>query len=237
MLGKVRSQFKRFHAKHSVNHEGQFKKYDQSAVVEGTITIKDKEHQKQNIAELNRNMTNNLDKLEDIFDKEDVKERQELAGLFGEIAYNQIHYMDGTQEQKVIYHALVGGIMSELSHGDFLSGASGAMVNKMLMEKIKEVSHGDPAMMQWLSAAVGSAVSKVLIDNEIAGGSAAVSGTKNNDLESMDRNIAEDMAIDDPGVNVDFMTIIVTQSLNYSSPKFSSWRSGRYEKWDRCWNY
>ena len=152
-----------------------------SAVAEGTITIKDKENQKQDIGELNRNMTNNLNKLGEIFDKDDVKERQELAGLFGEIAFNQIHYMEGTQEQKAIYHALVGGIMGELSHGDFLSGASGAMVNKMLMEKIKEAAHGDPAMMQWLSAAVGSAVSKVLTDNGIAGGSASASGTKNND--------------------------------------------------------
>ena len=152
-----------------------------SAVAEGTITIKDKENQKQDIGELNRNMTNNLNKLGEIFDNDDVKERQELAGLFGEIAFNQIHYMEGTQEQKAIYHALVGGIMGELSHGDFLSGASGAMVNKMLMEKIKEAAHGDPAMMQWLSAAVGSAVSKVLTDNGIAGGSASASGTKNND--------------------------------------------------------
>ena len=151
-----------------------------SAVAKGKIEIKDKDKQKQDIEKLNRDPANSLNKLGEIFSKKTIQEKQELAGLFGEMAYKQIHYMKGTKEEKAIYHALVGGIMSELSHGDFLSGASGAMVNKLIIDKIKEASHGDPVMMQWLSAAVGAAVSKTLTGNGIAGGSAAASGTKNN---------------------------------------------------------
>ena len=60
------------------------------------------------------------------FDKTKIEERQELANLFGELAYNEIHYMDGSNEQKALYHAVVGGIMSKLTGGDFLAGATAA---------------------------------------------------------------------------------------------------------------
>lgn len=153
-----------------------------ATVSEGEIEIRDKENQKQDIAGLNRDTQNALNKLGEIFDKDSIEERQELAGLFGELAYNQIHFMEGTDEQKAAYHALVGGIMAELTNGDFLAGASAATVNKMVSDKFIEAANGDPAMAQWLSAAVGAVVSEALNVNEYLGSSITSSGIKNNDV-------------------------------------------------------
>ena len=153
-----------------------------ATVSEGEIEIRDKENQKQDLAGLNRDTQNALNKLGEIFDKDSIEERQELAGLFGELAYNQIHFMEGTDEQKAAYHALVGGIMAELTNGDFLAGASAAAVNKLVSDKIIEAADGDPAMAQWLSAAVGAVVSEALNVNEYLGSSITSSGIKNNDV-------------------------------------------------------
>ena len=153
-----------------------------ATVSEGEIEIRDKENQKQDLSGLNRDTKNSLNKLGEIFDKTKVEERQELAGLFGEIAFNQIHYMKGTKEQKALYHALVGGIMSKLTSGDFLAGASATAINKLVIGEIEKIAGKDPAMMQWLSAALGGVISELTSNNAQVGASAAASGTKNNYL-------------------------------------------------------
>ena len=154
-----------------------------ATVSEGEIEIRDKENQKQDLSGLNRDTKNSLNKLGEIFDKTKVEERQELAGLFGEVAFNQIHYMKGTKEQKALYHALVGGIMSKLTSGDFLAGASATAINKLVIGEIEKIAGKDPAMMQWLSAALGGVISEVVSKNAEAGAGAASSATKNNDLD------------------------------------------------------
>lgn len=159
-----------------------------ATVSEGEIEIRDKENQKQDIAGLNRDTQNALNKLGEIFDKDSIEERQELAGLFGELAYNQIHFMEGTDEQKAAYHALVGGIMAELTNGDFLAGASAAAVNKLVVEEINKVADGDPAMAQWLSAALGA-----VITGDKSGASIAASGTKNNFYHMWFKNIIQSL--------------------------------------------
>ena len=153
-----------------------------ATVSEGEIEIRDKENQKQDLAGLNRDTKNSLNKMGEIFDKTKVEERQELAGLFGEVAFNQIHYMKGTKEQKALYHALVGGIMSKLTSGDFLAGASATAINKLVIGEIEKIAGKDPAMMQWLSAALGGVISELTSNNAQVGASAAASGTKNNYL-------------------------------------------------------
>ncbi len=154
-----------------------------ATVAPGTIEIRDKGNQKQDVADLNRNLNDSLNKLGEIFDKDDIKERQELAGLFGELAYNEIHYMNASDEQKVVYHAVVGGIMSQLTNGEFLSGASAAAVNKMVMNQIKNKADKDPAMLQWLSATIGAVVGEVVAQSSESGASVAANATKNNDLD------------------------------------------------------
>ena len=154
-----------------------------SAIAEGTIAITDKAHQKQDVSRLNRDSKNSLNQLGEIFDKTKVSERQELAGLFGEMAFNQLHDAKLTPNQRSAWHALIGGIMGQLSNKDFLGGATAAGINEMLIKQIEKASHGDPALMQWMSAAVGGITGELVSKNPQLGAGVASSGTKNNDLD------------------------------------------------------
>ena len=160
---------------------GESESTTKATISKGTIEIRDKENQKQDINKLNRDNQNSLNRLGEIFDKTKIEERQELANLFGELAYNEIHYMDGSNEQKALYHAVVGGIMSKLTSGDFLAGASAAGINKLVIEEIDKVAGGDPDKAQWVSAALGAVISGLVSGNVQAGASTAASGTKNNE--------------------------------------------------------
>lgn len=153
-----------------------------ATISKGTIEIRDKDKQKQDIEKLNRDTANSLNKLGEIFDKTKIEERQELANLFGELAYNEIHYMDGSNEQKALYHAVVGGIMSKLTGGDFLAGATADGINKLVIEEVKKAANYEPDKMQWVSAVLGAVVAEFVSGNPQAGGSAAASGTKNNEV-------------------------------------------------------
>ena len=159
-----------------------------ATVSEGTIEIRDKENHKQDINKLNRDTKNSLNKLGEIFDKTKVEERQELAGLFGEIAYKAVGdlaikngWQEGSAEKNAL-HALVGGIMSELTNSGFLAGASGAMINEMIQDKLSDMFKDNPAMHQWASALIGGVVAQVAADNAQMGAATASSGTKNNYL-------------------------------------------------------
>ena len=154
-----------------------------SAIAEGTIVITDKAHQKQDVSRLNRDSKNSLNQLGEIFDKAKSNERQELAGLFGEMAFNQLHDAKLTPNQRSAWHALIGGIMGQLSNKDFLGGATAAGINEMLIKQIEKASHGDPALMQWMSAAVGGITGELVSKNPQLGAAVASSGTKHNDLD------------------------------------------------------
>ena len=161
---------------------GEAESTTKATISKGTIEIRDKENQKQDINKLNRDTANSLNRLGEIFDKTKIEERQELANLFGELAYNEIHYMDGSNEQKALYHAVVGGIMSKLTGGDFLAGATAAGINKLVIEEVKKAANYEPDKMQWVSAALGAVVAEFVSGNPQAGGSVAASGTKNNEV-------------------------------------------------------
>ena len=159
-----------------------------ATVSEGEIEIRDKGNQKQDLKDLNRDTQNSLNKLGEIFDKTKVEERQELAGLFGEIAYKAVGdlaikhgWQEGSSEKNAL-HALVGGIMSELTNNGFLAGASGAMINEMIQDKLSDMFKDNPAMHQWASALIGGVVAQVVADDAQVGASTASSGTKNNFL-------------------------------------------------------
>ncbi len=172
-----------------------------ATVSEGEIEIRDKGHQKQNLKDLNRDTQNSLNKLAEIFDKTKVEERQELAGLFGEIAYKAVGdlaikngWQEGSAEKNAL-HALVGGIMSELTNSGFLAGASGAMINEMIQDKLSDMFKDNPAMHQWASALIGGVVAQVAADNAQVGAATASSGTKNNFLtheEIIKRNMKKE---------------------------------------------
>lgn len=113
---------------------------------------------------MNRGNQNSLNKLGEIFDKTKAEERQELANLFGELAYDEIHkladkngWKDGDTEKDAL-HALVGGIMSELTGNGFLAGANASAVNEMVQKKLSEQFEGEPDKHQWASAIIGGIV-------------------------------------------------------------------------------
>ena len=85
-----------------------------SAVSKGTITITDKENQKQDIEKLNRNTEDSLNKLKEIFDKTKVEERKRLLEELGIVGNRVIHeiasrygWKDGSAE-KVAIHGMPG---------------------------------------------------------------------------------------------------------------------------------
>ena len=167
---------------------GEAESITKATVSEGTIEIRDKENQKQALAGLNRDTNNSLNKLGEIFYKTKMEERQELANLFGELAYNEIHKLakkngweDGDPEKDAL-HALIGGIMSELTGNDFLAGASASAINEMVQKKLSDQFEGEPDKHQWASAIIGGIVSQLVAGNAQAGASTAASGTKNNEL-------------------------------------------------------
>lgn len=108
--------------------------------------------------------------------------------LVGELAYNEIHklaernnWQEGCAEKNAL-HALVGGIMSELTGNGFLAGASASTVNEMVQKKLSEQFEGEPDKHQWASAIIGGVVSQLVAGKAQAGASTAASGTKNNRL-------------------------------------------------------
>ena len=187
---------------------GEAESTTKAAISEGTIEIRDKENQKQDIEKLNRDPNNSLNKLGEIFDKTKIEERQELANLFGELAYNEIHYMDGSDEQKALYHAVVGGIMSKLTGGDFLAGASAAGINKLVIEEIVKVADGDPDKAQWVSAVLGAVISGLVSGNTQAGASIAASGTKNNYWHDFMENMINKIDVDELEENKAYAILI-----------------------------
>lgn len=85
-----------------------------------------------------------------------------------------------------MYHAVVGGIMGHFVGGDILANASSAAINKLISDEIKKVAKNDPAISQWLSAALGAVVSEITANNVQAGSSIAVSGMKHNEFAKKD---------------------------------------------------
>ena len=152
-----------------------------AGIAPGTIMIQDKDNQRQDMAALNRNTRDSLNRLGEIFNKTKVEERQELAGLFGKLAFNYLHDVKLTPNQRAAWHAVIGGIMGQLSNKDFIAGALPAGINEMMIGEIQKAAHGDPALMQWIGACVGAVAGQLVSGHSQIGGSAAASGVKNND--------------------------------------------------------
>ena len=156
-----------------------------SAIAPGTIDIR--ENPTQDISALSRNTENALHELGRIFDKKKIKEQQELAAVFGEEAFRLVHNMkDDGSGRKIAVHAIIGGIMSQITGAGFASGAAGAGLNEALVKSLKGL---DPGTAQIVSAIiVGAAAAKVAGRSAAAGASAAAVGTKWNLLSTPDYN-------------------------------------------------
>ncbi|WP_418627212.1 hypothetical protein [Anaerosinus sp.] len=165
-----------------------------SAISNGTIEVRS--NPTQDLNQLNRDTENALNALGKIFDKETVKEKQELANLFGQEAYKAVGDLAEKQwekatnkeekakwtedgEYKILLHTLVGGIMSELGGNGFTSGAVGAGVNQALQKQLANIK--DPNLRLIASSLVGATASKLVGGNDKVGGSTAYTGILYND--------------------------------------------------------
>ena len=80
---------------------------------------------------------------------------------------------------KILFHSLVGGIMSSLAGGSFSSGAVGGGVTQALQKELAKIT--DPEMRLLLSSLVGAAAAKLLGGDGQVGGFTGYTGTKYND--------------------------------------------------------
>ena len=153
-----------------------------ATVSEGEIEIRDKENQKQDLAGLNRDTKNSLNKLGEIFDKSKVQEKQEFADMFQEIAHNYIGDLTGkiSKEEKAFLNSFVDGIIAQWTSGDFLAGASGTALLESMQSAISEIE--DPALKQIAAGALGAIAGEIVSGNAQAGASGAISTERDNHL-------------------------------------------------------
>ncbi len=159
-----------------------------AGIAKGKITITDKGNQKQDVQFLNRDPKESLNKLAEIFDKNDVKERHELVNTLSRIMYKEIGdlaakkgWKDGDL-RKTELHALAGAISAALGGGNIISGAAGAGVMEHLQPVLSKSLHNDPYMKQVAAVLIGNAVGKLTGEGNIGKATAWI-GTRFNDLE------------------------------------------------------
>ena len=165
-----------------------------SAVSQGTITITDKENQKQDIEKLNRNTEDSLSKLKEIFDKTKVEEKQELIHMMNIVGNQIIHeaadhygWKEGSTE-KLLLHGAIGALTGTMSGGNALSGAVSGSVNEFAlayMEKTKGRDWMDthPDTVQAISTALGGILSKMTGGSGHTGAYISQMRTKWNELD------------------------------------------------------
>ena len=146
-----------------------------SAISKGTLTITDKENQKQDIEKLNRNTEDSLNKLKEIFDKTKVEEKQELIHMMNIVGNQIIHeaadhygWKEGSTE-KLLLHGAIGALTGTMSGGNALSGAVAGSVNEFAlayMEKTKGKDWMDthPDTVQAISTALGAVAGSLIRD-------------------------------------------------------------------------
>ena len=133
-----------------------------SAISKGTITITDKENQKQDIEKLNRDTENSLNKLKEIFDKTKVEEKQELIHMMNIVGNQIIHeaadhygWKEGSTE-KLLLHGAIGALTGTMSGGNALAGVVSGSVNEFAlayMEKQKEETGWTPTLIPYKPSA------------------------------------------------------------------------------------
>ncbi len=83
-----------------------------SAIGEGNVTVRDNSI---NIEALNRNTQDSLNKLDEIFDKEKIGERQELSKQFAKLAFEQLHNWQPTNDKDKVTKSIAHGIVAEVT--------------------------------------------------------------------------------------------------------------------------
>ena len=181
-----------------VGSKGKASSTTQSAISDGILTVDGKQIDTKTI---NTNTENTLHQLDKIFDKKKIEERQELARLFAKNAYEQLHNWQPTTKEgkiaKAFAHGVIGEWAARMAGNAPGSGFKATMTNELLIEKIKQIADNDPALAQWLSAAVGGVVNKVTGGSVNTGAAVSSYSTKWNELaqNAGDREIVRESEV------------------------------------------
>ena len=166
--------------------KGEADSITKSAISEGNIAITDKEHQKQDISDLNRDTQNTLNQLEKIFNKEKVQERQELANEFAKLGAEKIGDIasekgwDKNDPRRTLLHGLLGGITAKLGGNNVLSGAMAGGGMESLQPLLDNFLKDYPDMREEVASIFGYATGKLFGGDGNVGATTAWSGTKFN---------------------------------------------------------
>ena len=159
-----------------------------SVISNGTITTGSSNI---DINKISKDTKNSLNKLDTIFDKKKVEERQELARLFAKDAFEQLHYWEPkTKEGKVakaLAHAVVAETSARIAGNPKGSGFYAGATNEALIGEIHKIAKSNPAVAQWLSASLGALVNHGLGKSSITGATEAQYGTKWNSVAAVSR--------------------------------------------------
>ena len=150
-----------------------------SVIANGTITT---ESSNIDINKISKDTKNSLNKLDTIFDKKKVEERQELARLFAKDAFEQLHYWEPKTKEgkaaKALAHAVVAETSARIAGNPTGSGFYAGAANEALIGEIQKIAKSNPAVAQWLSASLGALVNHGLGKSPITGAAEAQYGTK-----------------------------------------------------------
>ena len=150
-----------------------------SVIANGTITTGSSNI---DINKISKDTKNSLNKLDTIFDKKKVVERQELARLFAKDAFEQLHYWEPKTKEgkaaKALAHAVVAETSARIAGNPKGSGFYAGATNEALIGEIQKIAKSNPAVAQWLSASLGALVNHGLGKSPITGAAEAQYGTK-----------------------------------------------------------
>ena len=203
-----------------------------SAVAKGTITITDKENQKQDIEKLNRNTEDSLSKLKEIFDKTKVEERKQLLEELGIVGNRAIHeiashngWKDGSAE-KIALHGMLGAITSAKSGGSALSGLIAGGANEYAIGYLEKTKGKDwinkhPDTVQNISAAFGGILFKMTGGSGHTGAYISQMGTKwnlegNDFIEKLGENASASLTQEEKEAVIEFISKGMTkEAISY----------------------
>ncbi len=150
-----------------------------SAISNGTIEVQDADF---NIQTLSRNTKESLNKLDEIFDKKKIEERQELSKLFAKEAFGQLHNWNPTSKEgkaaKAIAHGVVAEVSARMAGNKPGSGFYAGATNEALIGEIQKIAKEKPDVAQTLSALLGATVNGSLGYSPVTGAAEAQYGTK-----------------------------------------------------------
>ena len=203
-----------------------------SAIVKGTITITDKENQKQDIEKLNRNPEDSLNKLKEIFDKTKVEERKRLLEELGIVGNQAIHeiashngWKDGSAE-KVALHGMLGAITGAKSGGSTLSGLIAGGANEYAIGYLEKTKGKDwinkhPDTVQNISVAFGGILFKMTGGSGHTGAYISQMGTKwnlegNDFIEKLGENASASLTQEEKEAVIEFISKGMTkEAISY----------------------